>query len=129
MDQITNALEPCKQFAKDSMRLVKRCTKPDRKGKLIRLVIFICGFLLLLQKACVMCSSYFQVVGYSVSFNVEILLGNFHDVLINLYCLPTNFETSLCFMVEMHSLEFFASYNEKSFSQIYFFPIQTLMIS
>ncbi|CAH3126638.1 unnamed protein product [Porites evermanni] len=31
MDQITNALEPCKQFAKDSMRLVKRCTKPDRK--------------------------------------------------------------------------------------------------
>lgn len=32
MDQITNALQPCKQFAKDSMRLVKRCTKPDRKG-------------------------------------------------------------------------------------------------
>ncbi|KAK2570208.1 Protein transport protein Sec61 subunit gamma [Acropora cervicornis] len=31
MDQITNALQPCKQFAKDSMRLVKRCTKPDRK--------------------------------------------------------------------------------------------------
>jgi len=24
-------LEPCKQFAKDSARLVKRCTKPDRK--------------------------------------------------------------------------------------------------
>lgn len=32
MDQISNALEPCKQFAKDSLRLVKRCTKPDRKG-------------------------------------------------------------------------------------------------
>ena len=31
MDQIVNALEPCKEFAKDSMRLVKRCTKPDRK--------------------------------------------------------------------------------------------------
>ncbi len=31
MDQIINALEPCKEFAKDSMRLVKRCTKPDRK--------------------------------------------------------------------------------------------------
>ncbi|EDO42242.1 predicted protein [Nematostella vectensis] len=31
MDQIVNTLEPCKQFAKDSMRLVKRCTKPDRK--------------------------------------------------------------------------------------------------
>jgi len=25
-------VEPAKQFAKDSIRLVKRCTKPDRKG-------------------------------------------------------------------------------------------------
>ena len=39
MDQITNALEPCKQFAKDSMRLVKRCTKPDRKGSSYFLLI------------------------------------------------------------------------------------------
>ena len=39
MDQITNALEPCKQFAKDSMRLVKRCTKPDRKGSSCFLLI------------------------------------------------------------------------------------------
>merc|ERR1712180_36930 len=31
MDQITAALEPAKEFAKDSVRLVKRCTKPDRK--------------------------------------------------------------------------------------------------
>merc|ERR1711928_24208 len=31
MDQITSALEPAKEFAKDSFRLVKRCTKPDRK--------------------------------------------------------------------------------------------------
>jgi len=31
MDQITVALEPVKQFSKDSIRLVKRCTKPDRK--------------------------------------------------------------------------------------------------
>ena len=31
MDQITAAAEPLKQFAKDSIRLVKRCTKPDRK--------------------------------------------------------------------------------------------------
>ena len=31
MDQITAATEPLKQFAKDSIRLVKRCTKPDRK--------------------------------------------------------------------------------------------------
>ena len=30
MDQITQAVEPVKQFGKDSIRLVKRCTKPDR---------------------------------------------------------------------------------------------------
>ena len=27
-------LEPAKQFSKDSIRLVKRCTKPDRKGEI-----------------------------------------------------------------------------------------------
>merc|ERR1711936_1309224 len=31
MDQIITAVEPLKQFSKDSLRLVKRCTKPDRK--------------------------------------------------------------------------------------------------
>jgi len=31
MDQIQQAIEPCKEFCKDSIRLVKRCTKPDRK--------------------------------------------------------------------------------------------------
>jgi protein transport protein SEC61 subunit gamma-like protein len=32
MDQIKKFIEPGKQFTKDSIRLVKRCTKPDRKG-------------------------------------------------------------------------------------------------
>jgi len=32
MDQVMQYVEPAKQFAKDSIRLVKRCTKPDRKG-------------------------------------------------------------------------------------------------
>ena len=32
MDQIQQFTEPCKQFMKDSFRLVKKCTKPDRKG-------------------------------------------------------------------------------------------------
>jgi len=31
MDQLMNFIEPGKIFAKDSIRLVKRCTKPDRK--------------------------------------------------------------------------------------------------
>ena len=32
MDQLQQQVtEPCKQFMKDSFRLVKKCTKPDRK--------------------------------------------------------------------------------------------------
>ncbi|XP_060531393.1 protein transport protein Sec61 subunit gamma [Cylas formicarius] len=31
MDQVVKFIEPGRQFAKDSIRLVKRCTKPDRK--------------------------------------------------------------------------------------------------
>lgn len=34
MDQVMQFVEPAKQFAKDSVRLVKKCTKPDRKGSL-----------------------------------------------------------------------------------------------
>ena len=33
MDQIMQFAEPLRQFSKDSLRLVKRCTKPDRKGE------------------------------------------------------------------------------------------------
>lgn len=33
MDQVMQFVDPAKTFAKDSIRLVKRCTKPDRKGK------------------------------------------------------------------------------------------------
>ncbi|RCN41871.1 protein translocase SEC61 complex gamma subunit, and eukaryotic [Ancylostoma caninum] len=31
MDQFQALIEPGRQFARDSIRLVKRCTKPDRK--------------------------------------------------------------------------------------------------
>ncbi|XP_043745769.1 protein transport protein Sec61 subunit gamma-like [Cervus elaphus] len=30
-DQVIQFVEPSRQFVKDSIRLVKRCTKPDRK--------------------------------------------------------------------------------------------------
>lgn len=33
MDQIVQVVDPAKLFIKDSIRLVKRCTKPDRKGE------------------------------------------------------------------------------------------------
>lgn len=39
MDQIQQFTEPCKQFMKDSFRLVKKCTKPDRKGNCPSLLI------------------------------------------------------------------------------------------
>ncbi|WP_411016305.1 protein translocase SEC61 complex subunit gamma, partial [Salmonella sp. s51884] len=31
MDQIQEIVKPARDFCKDSLRLVKRCTKPDRK--------------------------------------------------------------------------------------------------
>ncbi|XP_062535167.1 protein transport protein Sec61 subunit gamma-like [Armigeres subalbatus] len=31
MDQIAKIYEPGRSFAKDSIRLIKRCTKPDRR--------------------------------------------------------------------------------------------------
>lgn len=31
MDQILKVYEPGRAFAKDSIRLIKRCTKPDRR--------------------------------------------------------------------------------------------------
>lgn len=41
MDQVMQLVDPAKQFAKDSIRLVKRCTKPDRKGKKFIFLIWI----------------------------------------------------------------------------------------
>jgi len=32
MDALQTTLDPAYQFAKDSYRFVKRCTKPDRRG-------------------------------------------------------------------------------------------------
>lgn len=31
MDQVMTFVDPFKQLSKDSIRLIKRCTKPDRK--------------------------------------------------------------------------------------------------
>jgi protein translocase SEC61 complex gamma subunit len=43
-------IEPLKEFARDSMHLVKKCTKPDRKefmkiGKAVGIGFFIMGFI------------------------------------------------------------------------------------
>lgn len=34
MDALDSVVDPLREFAKDSVRLVKRCHKPDRKGNL-----------------------------------------------------------------------------------------------
>ncbi|RRT56062.1 hypothetical protein B296_00047405 [Ensete ventricosum] len=33
MDALDSVVDPLREFAKDSVRLVKRCHKPDRKGE------------------------------------------------------------------------------------------------
>ncbi|CAL9049858.1 unnamed protein product [Musa banksii] len=33
MDALDSVVDPLREFAKDSLRLVKRCHKPDRKGE------------------------------------------------------------------------------------------------
>ncbi|CAN6547126.1 unnamed protein product [Malus baccata var. baccata] len=33
MDAIDSVVDPLREFSKDSIRLVKRCHKPDRKGR------------------------------------------------------------------------------------------------
>lgn len=35
MDVADLVVKPMREFAKDSIRLVKRCTKPDRKGTFV----------------------------------------------------------------------------------------------
>ena len=35
MDVVQDYVKPIRDFAKDSMRLVKRCTKPDIKGEAV----------------------------------------------------------------------------------------------
>lgn len=34
-DSSLQLIQPLKQFAKDSVHLIKKCTKPDRKGTLV----------------------------------------------------------------------------------------------
>ncbi|MQL73802.1 hypothetical protein Taro_006151 [Colocasia esculenta] len=33
MDSVDSVVDPLREFARDSIRLVKRCHKPDRKGE------------------------------------------------------------------------------------------------
>ena len=57
MDQIISFVEPAKKFTKDSIRLVKRCTKPDRKGKQ--------------SKRILICLSLSKIIAHDLLFEIE----------------------------------------------------------
>lgn len=59
-----SVLEPLKEFSKNSVRLVKRCTKPDRKGMLQINLIFFEGLMWV-----------FFLLWYSSSYHQLKLLG------------------------------------------------------
>uniref|UniRef100_A0A0A0LUE9 Uncharacterized protein n=1 Tax=Cucumis sativus TaxID=3659 RepID=A0A0A0LUE9_CUCSA len=40
MDAVDSVVDPLREFAKDSVRLVKRCHKPDRKGMFLAFTLY-----------------------------------------------------------------------------------------
>jgi len=76
MDQVQQFTEPCKQFMKDSIRLVKKCTKPDRKGKVILLYyhrsILYFLFKLEFQKIAMATAIGFAIMGF-IGFFVKLI--------------------------------------------------------
>jgi protein transport protein SEC61 subunit gamma-like protein len=76
MDQVQQFTEPCKQFMKDSIRLVKKCTKPDRKGKVILLhnhqSILYFLFKLEFQKIAMATAIGFAIMGF-IGFFVKLI--------------------------------------------------------
>jgi len=80
MDQIKKLTEPGRQFAKDSIRLVKRCTKPDRKGNLTLLI------LLTIVKYCSLILIIYIFINYRISKDRNchcnrFLYNGFHRIL------------------------------------------------
>lgn len=66
MENADAVLKPVKDFSKNSIRLVKRCTKPDRKGK-PRLMMF--GTALLVGR---MVAPFPADVGLLMAYNVAV---------------------------------------------------------
>lgn len=73
MDQIISFVEPAKKFTKDSIRLVRRCTKPDRKGlfKIVFLIISM-PFFLEFQKIAMATAIGFAIMGF-IGFFVKLI--------------------------------------------------------
>jgi protein transport protein SEC61 subunit gamma-like protein len=74
MDQIQQFTEPCKQFIKDSIRLIKKCTKPDRKGNLFFLINYFIFYFskLEFQKIAMATAIGFAIMGF-IGFFVKLI--------------------------------------------------------
>jgi len=92
MDQVMQLVEPAKTFAKDSLRLVKRCTKPDRKGKLSFLTI--CYAIISVNGVFPLYQTTQQAFNVNIIFVFVLLYIYFEDIDDKLYCqmtCPTGF--------------------------------------
>ncbi|XP_061423975.1 protein transport protein Sec61 subunit gamma-like [Lethenteron reissneri] len=67
MDQAMTFVNPGRQFAKDSIRLVKRCTKPDRKE---------------FQKIAIATAIGFAIMGFIGFFFVKLIHIPINDIIV-----------------------------------------------
>ncbi|KAJ4792036.1 Protein transport protein Sec61 subunit gamma [Rhynchospora pubera] len=75
MDAIDSVVDPLREFAKDSIRLVKRCHKPDRKG------FFPSPFRFKFSKVAVRTAIGFVVMGF-VGFFVKLIFIPINNIIV-----------------------------------------------
>lgn len=76
MDQVQKTLEPCKEFVKDSVRLVKRCTKPDRKGEPLFGLNFNQFFRIMVKALILTYLWHYLFLTFEMRFYISLLLRN-----------------------------------------------------
>ncbi|XP_019394890.1 PREDICTED: protein transport protein Sec61 subunit gamma isoform X1 [Crocodylus porosus] len=91
MDQVMQFVEPSRQFVKDSIRLVKRCTKPDRKE---------------FQKIAMATAIGFAIMGF-IGFFVKLIHIPINNIIVlygDIHLLENDFAPSCFTAVAEHSL-------------------------
>ncbi|KAF7382674.1 hypothetical protein HZH66_013076 [Vespula vulgaris] len=110
MDQVKKLTEPGRQFAKDSIRLVKRCTKPDRKE---------------FQKIAIATAIGFCIMGF-IGFFVKLIHIPINNIIVNLFrtllhlleMIKLNFEHWQCSKIKAHVLTSTTRTGAKSITEI-----------
>ena len=83
MDIVQDYVKPLKEFAKDSIRLVKRCTKPDLKGSTliqdgwVKVLLFLSEF----QKIALATAVGFAIMGF-IGFFVKLIHIPINNILV-----------------------------------------------